>query len=117
MVFDSPMLPVFLTFAIECTQEISNQLLLASAQMPATYAYPSRIGCSLFIKVPTKSLGSILYLLSLISEEEGVYDILQIQQYKNLGSKSPLDLLPKWKGSYWEWDESEFSLPSVGLEF
>ena len=117
MVFDSPMLPVFLTFAIECTQEISDQLLFASAQMPATYAYPSKIGCSLFIKVPTKSLGSILYLLSLIGEEEGVSNILQIQQYKNLGSKSPLDLLPKWNGSYWEWDESEFTIPSLGLEF
>lgn len=117
IVFDSPMLPVFLTFAIRCKPEISEKLLLASAQMPASYAYPSNIGCVLFIKVPTKSLGSILYLLSLIGEEEGVFDILQIQQYKNLGSKTTLDLLPKWNGAYWEWDESEFALPSLGLEF
>jgi hypothetical protein len=117
IVFDSPTLPVFLTFAIKCEPEITEQLLLASAQMPSAFAYTSGIGCVLFIKVPTKSLGSILYLFSLLGEEDKVYDILQIQQFKNLGSKSTLSWLPKWKGSYWEWDESEFAIPSLGLGF
>ena len=117
IIFDSPMLPVFLTFAIRCTPEVTEQLLMASAQMPSAIAYSSRSGCVLFIKVPTKSLGAVLYLFSLLGEEDGVFDILQIQQFKNLGSKNALAWLPKWKGSYWEWNESEFALPSLGVEF
>jgi DNA-binding Lrp family transcriptional regulator len=116
VVFDSPLLPVFTTFAIRCDEKVSEQLMVAAAQMPLTFASTSDIGCVLNVKIPMRSLGAILSLLSLVQEDEGVEEVIQIQRYKNLGSASLSGLGSKWNGNYWEWDEKEFSLPSLGLD-
>jgi DNA-binding Lrp family transcriptional regulator len=116
IVFESPMLPVFVSFAIRCDAKLTEQLLVAAAQMPHTFASTSDIGCVLHVKIPMRSLGAILNLLSLVREEEGVEEVIQIQRYKNLGSAALSRLGSKWNGNYWEWDEKEFSIPSLGLE-
>jgi DNA-binding Lrp family transcriptional regulator len=117
VVFESPLLPIFVTFAIRCNADVAERLVVAVAQMPFSYAYISEIGCVVHVKVPMKSLGAIIHLLSLVREEEGVEEILQIQQFKNLGSASGTQLGTKWNGKYWNWSEDEFSLPSLGLEY
>ncbi|MFX1561872.1 MAG: hypothetical protein ACFFDP_01005 [Promethearchaeota archaeon] len=117
VVFDSPLLPIFVTFAIRCDAKLAKRLVVSVAQMPFTYSYISDVGCIVNVKVPMKSLGAIIHLLSLVREEEGATDILQIQQFKNLGSASRARFGPKWNGKYWNWSEEEFSLPSLGLEY
>lgn len=116
VVFDSPLLPVFVTFAIRCDERVSEELMVAAAQMPHTFASTSDTGCVLHVMIPMRSLGAILNLLSLVREEEGVEEVIQIQRYKNLGAKTLSGLGSKWNGNYWEWNEKEFSLPSLGLE-
>jgi len=115
IVFDSPLLPVFVTFAYQCKKQLAEQLVVAAAQMPNVFASISEEGCVVNVKVPSRSLGAIIHLLSMV-QEEGVEDVLQVQRYKDLGSASPARLAPKWSGSYWRWQEEEFSLPSLGLE-
>ena len=112
--FGSPLLSVFITFAIRCEPQITEKLLVSIAQMPLVFAYASNIGCVLSVHLPPKSLGAIIHLFSSLIEEEGVEELLQIQQPRNLGSRIPL-LGSKWNGSYWTWSEEEFSLPSLGL--
>jgi hypothetical protein len=117
VVFESPLLPIFVTFAIRCNEQVAKLLVVAVAQMPFSYAYISEIGCIVHVKVPMKSLGAIIHLLSSVREEEGVKEVLQIQQYRNLGSASRVQLGSRWNGKYWDWSESEFSLPSLGLVY
>ncbi len=113
--FGSPLLSSFITFAFRCDPEITEQLLISIAQMPIAFAYASNIGCFLSVHLPSQSLGTIIHLFSSLIEEEGVEEVLQIQQPRNLGSRTP-PLGPKWNGSYWTWQEKEFLLPSLGLK-
>ncbi len=116
-VFTTPQLPFFITFAIQCEPYIAEQLVVAVAQMPLAFATVSNIGCVVNVSVPSRSLGTILNLLSLTREEEGVKEIWQMQQYRNVGSVDPAQIATKWNGSYWNWSEDEFSIPSLGLEY
>ena len=115
-VFGSPQLPFFITFAIRCDQYIAEQLVVAVAQMPLAFAQVTNIGCFVNVSVPSRSLGNILNLLSRTREEDGVEEIWQIQQFRNLGSAGPALIAEKWNGSYWNWSEEEFTIPSLGLE-
>jgi hypothetical protein len=113
--FGTPLLSSFITFAFHCESEIIEQLIVSIAQMPLAFAYVSNIGCFLSVHLPSQSLGTIIHLFSSLIEEEGVQDVLQMQQPRNLGSRIP-PLGSKWNGSYWVWTEDEFSLPSLGLK-
>lgn len=115
--FGTSQLPFFITFAIRCEPYISEQLVVAVAQMPQAWAQVSNIGCVVNISVPSRSLGTILNLLSLTLGEEGVHEVWQMQAYKNLGTYGPAQIAPKWNGSYWNWSEDEFIIPSLGLEY
>jgi DNA-binding Lrp family transcriptional regulator len=116
IVFASPLLPVFFTFAICCNPNIADLLVVAAAQMPYVFSSTSDIGCILGVKASSQCLGGIIHLLSSLQRVNGVHEILQIQQYKNLGSRSMGRLGRKWNGSYWNWREEEFLLPSLGLK-
>ncbi len=115
-VFGTPQLPFFITFAVECEPYIAEQLAVGVAQMPMSFATISNIGCVVNVSVPSRNLGQILNLLSLTREEEAVNEIWQMQQYRNIGSVDPAQLASKWNGSYWNWSEEEFAIPSLGLE-
>ena len=112
--FATPQLPFFISFAFRCEPHISEQLAVAVAQMPQGFMFISNIGCVLNIHVPSRSLGNILNLLSLTLGEEGVHEVWQMQQYQNLGSYGSARLAHKWNGSYWNWSEEEFNIPSHG---
>ena len=62
-----------------------------------------------------RSLGPILNILSLTREEPGIEEVWQMQQFSNLGSVDPAQIASKWNGNYWNWNEEEFSIPSLGL--
>ncbi len=115
--FGTPQLPFFITFAIRCEQYIAEQLCVAVAQMPQAWAQISGIGCVVNVSVPSRSLGTILNLLALTLEDDGVHEVWQMQQYRNLGTYGPAQLAPKWNGSYWNWSEEEFALKSLGLQY
>jgi hypothetical protein len=115
--FATPQLPFFITFAIRCEPHVAEQLAVAVAQMPQSFASISDIGCVVNVYVPSRSLGTVLNLLSLTMEEDGVHEVWQMQQYQNLGSYDPARFAPKWNGSYWTWSEEEFAIPSLGLEY
>jgi DNA-binding Lrp family transcriptional regulator len=115
--FGTPQLPFFITFAIRCEPYVAEQLAVAVAQMPQAWAQISNIGCVVNVSVPSRSLGTILNLLSLTLEEDGVHEVWQMQAYKNLGTFDPAQIAPKWNGSYWSWSEDEFTIPSLGLEY
>jgi DNA-binding CsgD family transcriptional regulator len=115
--FGTPQLPFFITFAIRCEPHIAEQLAVAVAQMPQGFVSISNMGCVINVHVPSRSLGTILNLLSITLEEEGVHEVWQMQQYRNMGSYGPARIAHKWNGSYWTWSEEEFALPSLGLEF
>ena len=116
ILFASPLLPVFLTFGIRCDPDIANLLVVAAAQMPYVFTSTSEIGCLVGVKASSQCLGAIIHLLSSLQREKGVQSIFQVQQYKNLGSRSMARLGQKWNGSYWTWSEEEFLLPSLGLK-
>ena len=116
-VFGTPQLPFFITFAIRCDPHIAEQLVVAVAQMPLAFAQVTNIGCFVNVSVPSRSLGNILNLLSRTIEEDGVHEVWQMQQFRNLGSASPAMLAEKWNGSYWNWSEEEFAIPSVNSKF
>jgi len=116
-VFSTPQLPFFISFAIRCEPYISEQLAVAVAQMPMAFAQITNIGCIVHVFVPSRSLGTIMNLLSLTLEDEGVHEVWQMQQFHNVGSADPAILAPKWNGSYWNWSEEEFAIPSLGFEF
>ncbi|MFW9830824.1 MAG: helix-turn-helix domain-containing protein [Candidatus Thorarchaeota archaeon] len=116
-VFSTPQLPFFITFAIECEPHFAEQFVVAVAQMPLAFASVSNIGCVVNVSVPSRSLGSILNLLSLTRDGDGVREVWQLQQFKNIGSTDPAQLADKWNGSYWNWSEEEFSIPSLGLVY
>jgi DNA-binding CsgD family transcriptional regulator len=115
--FSTPQLPFFISFAIRCEPHIAEQLAVAVAQMPQGFASISNIGCVVNVHVPSRSLGTILNLLSLTLEEEGVHEVWQMQQYRNMGSYAPARIANKWNGSYWNWSEDEFAIPSLGMEY
>jgi hypothetical protein len=112
--FTTPQLPFFITFAFRCDPHIAEQLTVAVAQMPHAFASVTKIGCILHIYVPSRSLGTILNSLSVSLEEEGVHEVWQMQEFKNMGSYGVSQLAPKWNGSYWTWSEDEFAIPSLG---
>jgi DNA-binding Lrp family transcriptional regulator len=116
ILFASPLLPVFLTFAIRCDPQIADLLVVAAAQMPFVFASTSEIGCLLGVRASSQCLGAIIHLLTSLHREKGVQEVLQIQQYKNLGSRSMARIGSKWNGSYWTWREEDFLLPSLGLK-
>jgi hypothetical protein len=115
--FATPQLPFFISFAIRCEPYISEQLAVAVAQMPQGFVSISNTGCVVNVHVPSRSLGTILNLLSLTLEEDGVHEVWQMQQYRNMGSYGSARLAPKWNGAYWNWSEEEFAIPSLGLEY
>ncbi len=115
--FDTPQLPFFISFAIKCEPYIAEQLVVAVSQMPLAFATHSNIGCTVNVSVPARSLGTILNLLSLTLEDEGVTEVWQMQQFQNVGSRDPSQIASKWNGSYWNWTEEEFEIPSLGLEY
>lgn len=116
-VFGSPQLPFFITFAIRCDPYRAEQLVVAVAQMPLAFAQVTNIGCFVNVSVPSRSLGNILNLLSRTREEDGVEEIWQMQQFRNLGSAAPALIAEKWNGSYWNWSEEEFAIPSLSSKF
>lgn len=116
-VFSSPQLPFFVTFGIRCEPHIAEQLVVAVSQMPLAFGHITNIGCVLNVSVPARSLGSILNLLSRILEEDGVEEVWQMQQFQNLGSADPAIIAEKWNGSYWNWSEEEFTIPSLSSKF
>ncbi len=116
ILFASPLLPVFLTFAIRCNPQITELLVVATAQMPYVFISTSEVGCLIGVNVSSQCLGSIIHLLSSLQREKGVQEVMQIQQYKNLGTRSMVRIGSKWNGSYWTWHEEEFLLPSLGLK-
>ncbi len=116
-IFSTPQLPFFITFAIRCEPHIAEQIVVAVAQMPLAFATISNIGCVVNVQVPSRSLGQILNLLSLTHQEDDVHEVWQMQQYKNVGSVDPANIAPKWNGSYWNWSEEEFTIPSFGREY
>ncbi len=111
ILFFSPNLPFFLTFAFTCDRSVAKEISVAVAQMPISFASISDIGCVVNVYAPVRSVGPILNLLSLTREDPRVENVWQMQQYTNLGSVDPANIGHKWNGSYWEWDESEFQLP------
>ncbi|MFX1318824.1 MAG: HTH domain-containing protein [Promethearchaeota archaeon] len=115
--FSTPQLPFFITFAIRCEPHIAEQLSVAVAQMPQGFASITKIGCILHVYAPSRSLGTILNAISMTLEEEGVEEVWQMQEFKNMGAYGPAQLAPKWNGSYWTWSEDEFAIPSLGLEY
>jgi len=115
--FSTPQLPFFISFAIKCEPHITEQLAVAVAQMPQGFVSTSNIGCVVNVHVPSRSLGTILNLLSLTLEEDDVHEVWQMQQYRNMGAYGPAQIAPKWNGSYWNWSEDEFDIPSLGLEY
>lgn len=112
-VYTTPQLPFFISFAIKCDPAIAEQIIVGVAQMPLTFAFTSNIGCVVHVTVPSRSLGPILNILSLTREEPGVEEVWQMQQFSNLGSVDPAQIASKWNGNYWNWDEEEFSIPSL----
>lgn len=116
-VFGTPQLPFFITFAIRCDPHIAEQLVVAVAQMPLAFAQVTNIGCFVNVSVPSRSLGNILNLLSRTREEDGVEEIWQMQQFRNLGSAGPAKIAEKWNGSYWNWSEEEFTIPALNSKF
>jgi DNA-binding Lrp family transcriptional regulator len=115
--FSTPQLPFFISFAVRCEPYIAEQISVAVAQMPLAFATISNIGCVVNVSVPARSLGTILNLLSLTIEDEGVEEVWQMQQFKNVGSRDPAQIGHRWNGTYWNWSEEEFEIPSLGLEY
>ncbi len=114
--FASPLLTVFLTFAIRCDPKIAELLIVAASQMPYVFTSTSDIGCLIGVKASSQCLGAIIHLLSSLQREKGIQEVIQIQQYKGKGSRSMVRIVKKWNGSYWSWREEEFLLPSLGLK-
>jgi hypothetical protein len=115
--FSTPQLPFFLTFGIRCEPHIAEQLTVAVAQMPQGFASITKIGCILHVYAPSRSLGNILNAISMTLEEDGIDEVWQMQEFKNMGAYGVAQLTSKWNGSYWTWSEEEFAIPSLGLKY